>query len=914
MRYDAIVVGAGSAGSVIAARLSEDPQRSVLVLEAGPDYADIESTPADVLNGLWNSTRPHDWRFRAHHSQSGRPHHMPRGRVVGGSSAVNTTIALRGVPEDYDEWAALGNAEWSWEKVLPYFRAMEHDVDFADDFHGQSGPIPVRRYRYEQDELVNWQRAFVDACTSLGLPLAADNNDPNAAGCGPHPMNREGSLRISTAIAYLAPARGRPNLTIRGDTHVRRVLLDGSQAVGVEVETDGAPEAIFSDLIVLSAGALQSPAILIRSGIGGHEALARLGLPVAVELPGVGEHLCDHPVAGVVYEPVPGLCRTDVPSVQVTYRYTAAGSDQRNDMQVMPVSFYQTAEGPVFSIGVVVEQVRGHGRLVVETLNPRMQPRIESHFLEDEEDLRRMVDGMRLALRLGETEPLRSLHTGIRRPRPHHLESDDALAAWVRRVADSGYHPCSTAKMGPASDPLAVVDQRGRVHGVAGLMVADASIMPTVPRANTNFTSIMIGERIGEWLKNGAVASSRSAARPSETFNAAAGGTTTSRDDRAPGHAGARRDAPDSAPDGYATFGRPVTLGCASRSLFAIARDRGADYLEFRQRDDGLVGDESAGLGGFYKATYALAAAGRTRAAGRMVSWLRKHAATSEGDFAGAWERGGLAYVYPYGNAWIAAGLQRAGAFDLGGRALDFLATLQDPQSGGLRTRIDREGPEVRQEVMSSAMAGIAALIGGRLDIADGVARFLRTVLAAQPRPAEMLCHGYTPARGVITEFPEERAGEFAVIAKRPLQAYFMYGIGAAFMTGYAQARDERRALDDAAAFLLPAYNAANAMYETAQVGKVAWGAALLAGATGDAAQRALAIRAAEALIAQQNPDGSWDNTGGYTTEGSRDEVTAEFVAIMDWVEQGLAGVSLDGLKPPSLAGLLATAPASVHR
>ncbi|HLZ68308.1 MAG TPA: GMC family oxidoreductase N-terminal domain-containing protein [Dehalococcoidia bacterium] len=892
MPYDAIVVGAGSAGSVIAARLSEDPRRSVLLLEAGPDYADLASTPPDLLNGLWNSTRPHDWRFRAHHSQTGRPHLMPRGRVTGGSSAVNTTIALRGVPEDYDAWAALGNGEWSWESVLPFFRAMEHDVDFADDFHGQSGPIPVRRYSYTRNELVNWQRAFVDACRHLGLSSAADNNDPNATGCGPHPMNREGSLRISTAIAYLAPARGRPNLTVRGDTHVRRVLLDGSRAVGVEIETDGAPESIFADLIVLCAGALQSPAILIRSGIGGREALGRLGLPVAVELAGVCEHLCDHPVAGVIYEPRPGVCRTDVPSVQVTYRYTAAGSDQRNDMQVMPVSFYQTADGPVYSIGVVVEQVRGHGRLVVESLNPRLQPRIESHFLEDEEDLRRMVDGMRLALRLGETEPLRALHTGIRRPRAQHLESDASLAAWVRRVADSGFHPCGTAKMGPASDPMAVVDQHGRVYGVRGLLVADASIMPTVPRANTNFTSIMIGERIGAWLRDGMAGTDVAAA---------------------PAHAIASKDLQAVAPNGRPMPEHPVAPR-PTRSPFAVARDRGADYLESRQREDGLLGDESGGLGGFYKATYALAAAGRTRAAGRMAGWLRRNAATPEGDFVGDWERGGLADLYPYGNAWIAAGLIRAGAIGLGGRGLDFLATMQDPESGGLRTRIDRNGPEVRQEVMSSAMAGVAALIGGRLEMADGVARFLRTVLAAQPRPAEMLCHVYTPAQGVITEFPEEKAREFAVIANRPLQAYFMYGIGAAFMTGYAQARGDGRALDDAAAFLLPALNATDAMYETAQVGKVAWGAALLAGATGDRTHRDLALRAAGALLAQQNPDGSWDNTGGYTTEGSRDEVTAEFVAIMDWVEQGLAGASLDGFRPPTPAALLAGAPASGRR
>ncbi|HEY7293414.1 MAG TPA: FAD-dependent oxidoreductase, partial [Dehalococcoidia bacterium] len=327
MRYGAIVVGAGSAGSVIAARLSENAQRSVLLLEAGPDYAGIESTPADVLEGRWNSMRPHDWRFRAHHSQVGRPHLMPRGRVVGGSSAVNTTIALRGVPEDYDDWAALGNLEWSWAKVLPYFRAMEHDVDFADDFHGQSGPIPVRRYSYERDELVNWQRAFVDACRNLGLPLAADNNDPSSTGCGPHPMNREGSLRISTAIAYLAPARDRPNLTVLSDTDVVRVLFDQGEARGVEVRTKGgATEHITAREVVLAAGAIHTPPILVRSGIGPRVVLDRLGIAVTKELAGVGEHLQDHPAIGPTLMPRDGVASWDQPVIQTTLRYTATGS------------------------------------------------------------------------------------------------------------------------------------------------------------------------------------------------------------------------------------------------------------------------------------------------------------------------------------------------------------------------------------------------------------------------------------------------------------------------------------------------------------------------------------------------------------------------------------------------------------
>ncbi len=856
MQYDAIVVGAGAAGAVIAARLSEDPARSVLLLDAGPDYVDMQSTPDDLLNGYWNSTRAHDWRFRAHHSQEGRPHRFPRGRVVGGSTAVNTAIALRGVPEDYDRWAALGNPEWSWARVLPYFRDLEQDIDFDDDFHGRNGPIPV--VRYCEDELVNWQAAFLHACRALGFPTASDNNDPDSTGVGPHPMNRRGRLRISTAIAYLAEARSRENLEIRGNAHTARVVLAGDRAVGVEIDLDGTFETVFGRQIILCAGAIQSPAILLRSGIGAREDTERLGVATRVELSGVGRHLLDHPTVGVTYIPREGVCRTDVPSVQVTLRYTAADSAERNDMQVMPVSFVDSEEGPLFLIGVCLEQVRGKGRLIVESLDPRAQPKIESHFCEDPEDLRRMVAGVRLALSLGETEPLVSLHRGIYRPQARHLESDETIGAWISRVAGSGYHPCGTAKMGPRGDADAVVDQYGRVHGIDGLFVADASIMPTVPRANTNLTTMMIGERVSQWLRN-------------ETLGPKVGAGV------------AARTAPVFAP------------AVRSASVFARSRDRGADYLERRQRTDGMIGDEqSGGLGGFYKGMYALTAAGRTRAATRLSAWIRDHAVTPAGDYAGDWQRGGLALVYPYPNAWLTAGLHRTGAYDLSSKGMDFLASMQDPESGGLFSRLDSCDAETRQEVMSSAMAGLAALVCGRTDVAGGVARFLRMILDAQPEPAARLCHVYTQARGVITEYPAHEAAQYAVIASRPRQAYFMYGIGAAFMVRYHLATGNSGALDDANRFLLPAYNATEAMYETAQVGKVAWGAALLAGVTGDSRHLELALRAAGALLAQQNPDGSWDNTGGYTTEGMRDEVTAEFVSIMDEVEAGLACVALE--------------------
>jgi len=222
MKYDDIIVGGGSAGAVLAARLSEDPARRVLLLEAGPDYATLESTPGDLRDGWRMSLRDHDWKLTAE-AMPGRAIPYPRGRVIGGSSAVNATIALRGAPADYDEWAALGNDAWSWAQVLPHFRRLEDDPDGADELHGRGGPIVIRRWR--RDELIPTQRAFFDVCRRLGFSEVADHNHPEAAGVGAFPQNRRGRLRLSTAIAYLLPARQRLNLTIRSQCLVGRVLV-----------------------------------------------------------------------------------------------------------------------------------------------------------------------------------------------------------------------------------------------------------------------------------------------------------------------------------------------------------------------------------------------------------------------------------------------------------------------------------------------------------------------------------------------------------------------------------------------------------------------------------------------------------------------------------------------------------------
>lgn len=501
--FDVVVIGAGSSGSVIASRVSEDPRRSVLLIEAGPDYARTDETPFDLANGHNNSYNAHDWGFSYQPTAAGRSQPFPRGRVTGGSSAVNTCIALRGMPEDYDGWAELGNSEWAWEKVLPAFKRLERDLDFGDrDYHGDAGPISVRRHPW--DELTPVHQAWLEAADELGYPHCDDANDPDGWGAGPHPMNKLGRLRVSTAIGYLAGARARPNLTIRANTMTRRLIFENGRTVAAEVESDGVVSLVRGRLFVLCAGAIQSPAILLRSGIGPRAEVERHGIGLVADVAGVGENLCDHPaLAAVATVRDPAILDLDQPIVQTILRYTADGSDQRNDLQVEVFSFTPRGGGVLnsFAIAGVLEQTYGRGTLRLQSARPGDQPLIEQRFCEDERDLRRLAQAHRDALRFLGTKAMSAIVDRVIFPAANRPLTDDTLAEMLLKLSASGYHPCGTAKMGPESDPMAVVDQFGRAHFAEGLVVADASIMPFVPRANTNLTSIMIGEKVGEWLR-----------------------------------------------------------------------------------------------------------------------------------------------------------------------------------------------------------------------------------------------------------------------------------------------------------------------------------------------------------------------------------------------------------------------------
>jgi choline dehydrogenase len=531
--YDFIVVGAGSAGAVVASRLSENPAWKVLLLEAGPpDNHHWIHIPIGYTKTFLDAR--YNWKYESgpEPSLGGRIMYAPRGKTLGGTSSINGMVYIRGVASDFNVWRQLGNVGWSYEDVLPFFKKMESNRRGDDRFHGRSGPLQIGEPAW-RNELSD---AYVAAAKAAGLHENPDFNGAQQEGVGYYQLTVRDGRRNSTARAFLKPARSRPNLHIVTEAFAEKVVFDGKRARSVIYSQNG--QTVTADAkgeIILCGGAVNSPQLLMLSGVGSAEQLKKHNIPVTAHSPGVGENLQDHYAARLTYRINKPLTLNDrvmswpkmalmgaeyalrrtgpmavgASTVGAFFRSGPQATEPDVQLHFFAFSTADPAKGPdPFSgFSVVVDQHRpqSRGRLTLRSADPREQLTIQANYLEAEADQTVLVDAMQFAMRIHEQQPLKALIEEELRPGVN-VRKRDELLAYAKETGESTYHLSCTCHMGPSEDKAAVVDPRLRVNGVQGLRVADASVLPRVVSGNTNATCIMVGEKCADMIKADAAA------------------------------------------------------------------------------------------------------------------------------------------------------------------------------------------------------------------------------------------------------------------------------------------------------------------------------------------------------------------------------------------------------------------------